>query len=101
MGTRQKFTHSKTDTSLNIEIDNSKIPCVSSTKLLGVHFDQHLSWNDHIQHTHKKFASNLYLLKQIKDFLPIEARKLFFNSYVLYHTLTTVAQYGEIAPKQH
>jgi hypothetical protein len=85
LATRQRFTHGNSDTSLNIEIGEHKIPCVSSTKLLGVHFDQHLSWNEHIKHAHKKIANNLYLLKQIKAFLPIDARKLFFNSYVLPH----------------
>ena len=62
-----------------------KIPCVSQTKLLGVHFDQNLSWEEHIKHVKKKISSNLYLLKQIKAHLPLEARKLFFNSYVLPH----------------
>ncbi len=33
----------------------------------------------------KKISSNLYLLKQIKAYLPLDARKLFFNSYVLPH----------------
>ena len=82
----QRLLHTDiNDTSLNIELEGNKIPCVSTTKLLGVHFDQHLSWNEHIKHVHKKIRSNLYLLKQIKKYLPIDARKLFFNSYVLPH----------------
>ena len=75
MGTRQRFAHSDENPSLNIEIDDNKIPCVSSAKMLGVHFDQHLTWNDQIKHVRNKIASNLFLLKQIKDYLPIDARK--------------------------
>ena len=83
--TRQRLAHTAENTSLNIEMDNNKIPCVTSTKLLGVHIDQQLTWNEQIKHVRRKIASNLYLLKQIKEYLPLEARKLFFNSYILPH----------------
>ena len=33
----------------------------------------------------KEISSNLFLLKEIKKYLPLDARKLFFNSYVLPH----------------
>ena len=85
VASRQRLAHTDGDVALNIELDNHKIPCVSKTKLLGVHFDQHLSWDEHIKHVQKKISSNLYLLKQIKRYLPLYARKLFFNSYVLPH----------------
>jgi len=54
---------------VKIEIDNIEIPCVTSTKLLGVHFDQQLTWNEQIKHVHKKISSNVYLLKQIKKII--------------------------------
>ena len=41
---------------------------------------------------------NIYLLQQIKQFLPIDSRKLFFNIYILPH-LTTVVLLGEIVHK--
>ena len=58
---------------------------VSSTTLLGVHFDRYQSWNQHISHIRKKVACNLRLFKKLKSFLPLAARKLFFNSYALPH----------------
>ena len=85
IGTRQKLIYCRSDSPLSIKIGNELIPCVPHTKLLGVHFDQTLSWDGHIRHAHNKLSSNLYLLKQIKAYLPLDARKLFFNSYVLLH----------------
>ena len=82
--TRQRLAHTA-GRSLKIQIYNNEIPCVTSTKILGVYFDQQLTWNEQITHIHKKIASNLYLLKQIKKYLPLKARKLFYNSYVLPH----------------
>lgn len=86
VSTRQRISLHKDDVSnLNIKIDNDTIPCVSTTKILGVHFDRDLSWNEHIKQVHTKIVRNLYLLQQIKNFLPLDARKLFVNSYVQPH----------------
>ena len=85
IGTRQKLIHCSSGSPLSIKIGNELIPCVPQTKLLGVHFDQTLSWEGHSKHVHNKISSNLYLLKQIKAYPPLDARKLFFNSYVLPH----------------
>ena len=82
---RQKLIQCSSGSPLSIKIGNELIPCVPQTKLLGVHFDQTLSWEGHVKHVHNKISSNLYLLKQIKAYLPLDARKLFFNSYVLPH----------------
>ena len=57
----------------------------SPDKTVRCAFDQTLSWEGHIKHIHNKISSNLYLLKQIKAYLSLDARKLFFNSYVLPH----------------
>ena len=70
---------------LNVEIDNKAMPCVSSTKLLGVHLDTALSWEKLIEHIKNKVSRNSYLLKKIKAFLPLTARKMFVNSYFLPH----------------
>jgi hypothetical protein len=83
VSTRQKL--SKNDMSLNVNLENNVIPCVSCTKILGVCVDNVLSWDEHIRTVCTKIARKLYLLQQIKAFLPIDARKLFFNSYVLPH----------------
>ena len=63
IGTRQKLIHCSSDNPLSIKIGNELILCVPQAKLLGVHFDQTLSWEGHIKHVHNKISSNLYLLK--------------------------------------
>ena len=80
---RQKLL--KINSKIDIDIDDTVIPSVSTTKMLGVHFDDALSWDVHIQNVYNKINKNLYLLQQIKQFLPIDSRKLFFNSYILPH----------------
>ena len=82
IGTRQKLIHCSSDNPLSTKLGNELISCATQTKLLGVHFDQTLSWEGHSKHIHNKISSNLYLLKQIKAYLPLDARKLFFNSYI-------------------
>ena len=64
----------------SIHLDN-----VNSEKLLGVVIQNDLSWSEHINTVCKKIKSKLYLLHQIKAFLPCTARKQFFNSFILPH----------------
>ena len=73
------------DSTIVLKIDDTVIPWVSTTKIVGVHFDNALSWNVHIKHIYNKIVKHLYLLQQIKSFLPIDSRKLFYNSYILPH----------------
>ena len=82
IATRQKLGKCQ-GIKLNVNINNVDLPCVNSTKILGVHFDATLSWKDHVTHVRKKISKNLFLLKSIKCFLPLSARKLFYDSYIL------------------
>ena len=68
------------DVKLNININNVDLPCVSSTKILGAHFDSNLSWKEQVAHIRKKISKNLYLLRRIKWFLSLHTRKLFHDS---------------------
>ena len=54
----------------------------TSDKILGVHVDENLTWNDHYQHVSKKVSSYLWLLSKIKTYLPQEHRLLYYNSYI-------------------
>ena len=44
-----------------------------------------MSWDEHIKSIRNKITKNLYLLQQIKSFLPVNGRKLYVNSYILPH----------------
>ena len=52
-------------------------------KYLGVHFDNVMSWDEHIKAIRNKITKKL--LQQIKSFLPVNAWKLLVNSYILPH----------------
>ena len=67
---------------LNVNINNVDRPCVNGTKILGVYFDATFSWKDHVTHVRKKISKNLFLLKSIKCFLPLNPRKLFYDSII-------------------
>ena len=85
LSTRQKLARNKEIIRLNVDIEKVTVPCVSSTKVLGVHCDHVLSWEDHVKHVHQKIVQNLYLLQRIKEWLLLNARKLFVNNYVMPH----------------
>ena len=55
----------------SLKIDNFPIEQVSSTKSLGVHIDENLSWNTHIDCVCKKISSALGLIKRIRNFVPL------------------------------
>ena len=67
IATTQKLSKYQ-DVKLNVNINNVDLPCVSSTKILGVHFDFNLSWKEHVAHIKKKISEKVYLLKRIKCF---------------------------------
>ena len=56
---------------------------VESFKYLGVMFNKTLSWEDHIHHMHTKVIKKLSLFRRIKEFLPFQARKLFYFTLIL------------------
>ena len=59
-----------------------KITQVTSHKLLGVHIDQNLNWNIHLQKLCAKLRSRLYLFGRIKFLLPNDARRKYFSGLV-------------------
>jgi hypothetical protein len=51
----------------------------SSFKLLGVHFDEFLSFNQHITHLCAKISKSLYCISKIKNFIDlVSLKKLYF-----------------------
>ena len=44
-----------------------------------------MTWKQHCNKIFKKINSNIALLRRIKQFLPLNIRKLFYNSYILPH----------------
>ena len=85
--------HLDTD-ALNLQLGSSTLTNVDSDKLLGVIIDKNLSWNAHVDSICQKIKSRLFLLQKIRKFLPMSARKKFFNSYILPHFDYCIAVWG-------
>ena len=68
-----------------MSLNNKSLENVTCEKLLGVHLDQHLTWSAHIQSVAMTVSRNLALLRQIKCFLPLQARKMFYFSNIQPH----------------
>ena len=54
-------------------------------KLLGVHIQANLDRSSHVNNVCKVVKRNLNLLRRIKCYLPVHARKMFCSSYMLSH----------------
>ncbi len=63
----------------DIIINNYKLDCNRTDKLLGVHIDNTFTWHTHVDKLIKKCNSLLYLLCRIKKFLSVPSRKLFLQ----------------------
>ena len=69
-------------TSLNVHINNVKIINVTSDKILGVHLDNNLLMDTHIDNLCLKLSRLCGLLYRIQNCLSFQAKLLFYNSYV-------------------
>ena len=67
---------------INVQINGINIANVDSDKILGVYLDNNLLMNVHIDHICTKLSRLLGLLYRIRGCLSIEAKILFYNSYV-------------------
>ena len=68
------------DSDLKITLKHS-----DNEKILGVHVDQNFVLNSHFQHVCKKIASHLWLLSQIRMYLTVQHRLLYYNAYIKSH----------------
>ena len=70
---------------LSLTYSDIDIKMIHADKILGVHVDDNLMWNNHFQHVSKKISSYLWLLSKIKSYLSVEHRPLFYNAYIKPH----------------
>ncbi len=54
----------------------------TSHKLLAVHIDQELSFNDHVDYMCKKLAQRIGTLRSIRHYLPLNERLTFYNAII-------------------
>ena len=80
--TQQKRARLGSD-QLSLYLNNVQITNVKVQKVLGVKIDCNLKFVDHIDDICKKIARHIFLLRKINDYLTLEARQTFYNSYIL------------------
>ena len=51
-----------------ITISDSTLEYVNVSKLLGVHFHQHLNWDEHVQATCKSCYGTIQMVRKLKNF---------------------------------
>ena len=68
---------------LDIKADNIKIRFVSNQILLGLHIDENLNWNTHIDNLCKVVSSKISLLRQLAEYVPLQVQKQFYQGYIL------------------
>ncbi|MCG7879537.1 MAG: reverse transcriptase domain-containing protein [Candidatus Thiodiazotropha endolucinida] len=90
---RQKRTIMK-DKNLLLNYNDVELKLTSKEKVLGVHIEDNLLWNDHFLYISKKLSSYLWLLTQIKTSLSIEDKLLFYNAYIRPHLDYCCAVWG-------
>ena len=83
LASRQK--HQRKPLMLKLTLGANLIEQVREYRVLGVTLDEELKWLSHINSVCKKFAWNLFLLGQLKHFVSIDCRKMFFNAHLLAH----------------
>ena len=66
-----------------LSVDGVKIKSSSVVKLLGVHFDNKLNFQTHVQITCKSVSQKINALRRIRPFLNIECAKRLCTAYIL------------------
>lgn len=59
-----------------------KVTQVNTHKLLGIHVDSHLTWENHVSKLCGKIMSRLYILNKTKYLLPQSTRMDFYNGLI-------------------
>ena len=66
-------------------ITNIDIPISDTVKILGIHLDSKLNFNEHITHACKKATKHLNAIRRISKFLDEECRKPLYHAFILSH----------------
>ena len=85
-------TNKRNIPSLNIKINSTPLVQCTSYKYLGIHFDNNLDWNQHIQHVCNKVSKACGALAKLRHCVPVQILVDVFNalihSYLRYGIIT-------------
>jgi len=80
-----------------IVIDNHIIKEVNSTKFLGIHVDNNLSWNSHVDSICKKVSSGIYLLRMLSFHCNKKILKMAYYGILHSHLAYGISLWGACA----
>jgi hypothetical protein len=66
---------------ININCNNDLITSVDNIKFLGMHLQDSINWNCHIEHILPKLSSACYIMRNIKQIMPLNTLKTVYYSY--------------------
>ena len=67
---------------LQLKVLNNKIENVSVQRVLGLYIDNSLCWKTHVDKVCSEVSSKVHLVKRINNFLTLDMKQLFYNSYI-------------------
>ena len=76
IGTRQRLDGT---VHLDIKADNIKIRSVSNQKMFGLHIDEYLSWNTHIDNLCKVVSCKISLLRQLAEYVSLQVKNIILS----------------------
>ena len=75
--------HSLSSRTLQLSVQGKDLERVKSAKLLGVHLNENLNWDEHVKHLASSCYGTLACLRKIKNFTPYKLRKHLAESLIL------------------
>ena len=76
--------------------NNEPVERLNSTKILGVHFDENLTWITHVNNLIKSSHATLRSLRLFKRFIPYKVRKTLAESLILSNLKYYIPVYSQL-----
>ena len=84
---------------MNVIVNNTVIPHVEQTKLLGIILDRQLTWRNHINTLYNKIIANKLLLLKSKKFISNEGLRSIYYGHIHSHISYGLINWGSMADK--
>lgn len=83
---------------LELTLSGKNLARVTSTRFLGVVFDEHLSWHEHVALVRGKLASGVYALAKLRHCFPIKTLLMVYHALFTSHISYAIETYGLTYP---
>ncbi len=73
------------NTKITVTFNGQMIEQLHSAKLLGIHIDSNLTWEEHYNYICKNISQKIGVLKYVRDYVKFDIIKMVHSSIVLHH----------------